>query len=125
MIPRSSRLPIAAGLALTLMALMVLAVVRAAPTTMPDRPTGAPSRGPDAKTSRPQALRTPAPVALPANVVIPRYAQGVEPFRDCETLVYSASWEGIAAAKARVMVVHNRARPDLWTGQMWIATSPL
>ena len=70
-------------------------------------------------------MRTPAPVALPANVIVPRYAQGVAPFRDGETLIYDASWEGIAAARARVIIVHNRKHPDWWTGQMWIATSPL
>jgi hypothetical protein len=92
---------------------------------MPDRPTAAPSRVPTAKTSRPRAIRTPAPVALPNDVIVPRYAQGIEPFRDGETLVYDASWEGIAAAQARVIIVRNRNHLDWWTGQMWIETSPL
>src|SRR6266851_6406343 len=122
---RSNRLPIAAELAQALLALLVAAVVHATPTTMPDRPAAAPSRVPVAKTSRPRTIRTPAPVALPANVIVPRYAQGAEPFRDGETLVYDASWEGIGAAQARVIIVHNRTHPDWWTGQMWIATSPL
>ena len=91
--------------------------------TMPEGPTAAPSRVPGAKTSRPQAPPTPKPVALPANLTIPRYAQGPEPFRDGETLVYAATWEGIPAADARVVVVHNRAHPDWWTGQMWISSS--
>lgn len=118
---RSSRL--FAVVKLTLVTLVTSAV--AAPNTMPDARAGAPSPVPGAKTSRPQpqAIRTPKPIALPASVTIPRYPQGPEPFRDGETLVYDASWEGIPAAEARVTIVHNRAHPDWWTGQMWINSS--
>jgi hypothetical protein len=125
MVYGSNRIPIIAGLALALLGVLLAAAVRATPITMADRPTAAPSRVPGAKTSRPRALRTPGPVALPVDVRVPHYEQGVAPFRDGETLVYDASWEGIAAAQARMVIVRNRAHPAWWTGQMWIATSSL
>jgi len=112
-----------AVLGLTLAVVVKSAV--AATNTMPESHAAAPSPVPAAKTSRPQpqAMRTPKPVALPANVIIPRYPQGPEPFRDGETLIYDASWEGIPAAEARITITHNRVHPDWWTGQMWINSS--
>jgi hypothetical protein len=71
---------------------------------------------------RPHALAPAPPIALPATLKIPRYRQGIEPFRDGETLVYEASWEGIPAAVARISLVHNRLHPDRWTGQIWITS---
>jgi hypothetical protein len=73
---------------------------------------------------RPHARRTPAPVALPPDLVIPRYVPGVAPFQSGETLVYEASWEGFAVAEARVALTRNHSEPSRWTGQMWITTSP-
>jgi hypothetical protein len=90
--------------------------------TMTDTPQPAASSGPGKK---PHPARTPAPIALPPNLVIPRYPQGPEPFRDGDTLVYQASWEGIVAADARITLARNRAHPEWWTGQMWINSSAL
>ena len=75
------------------------------------------------KPSRPRA--TPTPMALPANLPIPRYPRGAAPFNDGQTLVYEASWEGLPAAQARISMVHNRAHPGWWTGEMWITSSAL
>jgi hypothetical protein len=72
---------------------------------------------------RPRVVRTPKPIALPPDLPVPRYAQGPEPFRDGETLVYAARWEGVPAAEARIVIAHNRTHPGWWTGQMWINTS--
>lgn len=65
------------------------------------------------------------PIALPDDLAIPDYRPGPNPFRDGESLVYAASWMDIPAGEARVMIVRNRARPDLWSGQMWLDTSPV
>jgi hypothetical protein len=64
-------------------------------------------------------------VVLPANLSIPNYAHGTEPFRSGETFVYLASWEGVPAAQAQISMVQNRAHPEWWTGQMWITSSEL
>ena len=69
-------------------------------------------------------LRDPrAPIPLPSNLAIPRYTPGPPPFDCGETLVYSASWEGIPAAEARISVAYPKVNPDHWTGQMTINTS--
>jgi len=73
---------------------------------------------------KPHAKRTPAPVALPSDLAIPRYVCGVEPFQSGETLVYEASWEGLAVAEARVALTRNHSDPSRWMGQMWVTTSP-
>ncbi len=70
-------------------------------------------------------LPTPAPLPLPANLKIPVYTPGPSPFRDGETLLYRASWLGVAAADARVSIVHNKLHPEWWTGMMWLNTSDL
>jgi hypothetical protein len=80
---------------------------------------------PPAAYKKPHPKRPPGPIALPANLVIPRYPQGPEPFRDRETLVYEASWEGIVAANARIVLARNRVHPGWWTGQMWINSSAI
>jgi hypothetical protein len=90
--------------------------------TIADTPQPEASSGPRKK---PHPARTPGPIALPPNLVIPRYPQGPEPFLDGETLIYEAAWEGIVAADARITLVHNRVHPGLWTAQMWINSSPL
>jgi hypothetical protein len=68
-------------------------------------------------------LPTPAPVALPGDLKIPAYAPGPSPFHNGETLVYRASWMGVPAAEARILIMHSRRHPDRWTGQMWLNTS--
>jgi Protein of unknown function (DUF3108) len=72
---------------------------------------------------RPRARPTPLP--LPASLAIPRYAPGVEPFSDGQTLIYKASWEGIPAGEARISMMHSRPHPGRWTGEMWITSSAL
>ncbi len=67
----------------------------------------------------------PKPIALPANLDIPDYAPGPLPFRSGETLVYEASWMNVPAGDARIMIVRNRANPNLWSGMMWLDTSPV
>ncbi|MBF6560899.1 MAG: DUF3108 domain-containing protein [Candidatus Binataceae bacterium] len=77
----------------------------------------------DAAAARPRALRTPQPLPLPADLHVPSYTPGHNPFRDGETLAYAASWIGVPAATARIVIVHNRTHPDWWSGQMWLQTS--
>ncbi len=70
---------------------------------------------------RPHPIGTPGPLPLPANLTIPKYRQGAAaPFNSGETLVYDASWIGIPAAEAKILIAYNKAHPELWTGQMWI-----
>jgi len=76
-----------------------------------------------AQARRPRPRPAPTPIALPLDVKVPAYSQGKAPFNDGEVLVYSASWEGIPAAEARIALTHNRPHPQWWTGQMWIDTS--
>jgi hypothetical protein len=71
----------------------------------------------------PAALPSPSPVPLPANLSIPRYTPGVEPFHDGQVLVYEASWEGIAAGEARIKIVHSKSDPAFWIGEMWLSSS--
>ncbi|HZP44411.1 MAG TPA: DUF3108 domain-containing protein [Candidatus Binataceae bacterium] len=73
--------------------------------------------------SGPRPPRPPKPIALPANLNIPRYSQGPEPFHDGEILVYEASWEGIPAARARVTLRRTRSAHPRWNGEMWLNTS--
>ena len=68
-------------------------------------------------------LPTPAPLPLPGNLQIPAYAPGPIPFRDGETLVYRASWMGVPAADARILIAHNKLHPQWWSGVMWLDTS--
>jgi uncharacterized protein DUF3108 len=71
----------------------------------------------------PRVMPTPAPLPLPGNLQIPAYAPGPIPFRDGETLVYRASWMGVPAADARILIAHNRLHPQWWSGVMWLDTS--
>jgi hypothetical protein len=63
------------------------------------------------------------PVPLPSNLTIPHYNVGTQPFRNGETLIYDASWEGIPAAQVKLIISHPATRPDFWAGQMWLNTS--
>jgi len=73
----------------------------------------------------PRVMPTPAPLALPGNLAIPKYTPGTIPFRDGETLVYRASWMGVPAADARIVIGHSKVNPLWWTGVMWLNTSPV
>ncbi len=79
---------------------------------------------PSSKSARPRAnLRQPSPIPLPSDLVIPRYDPGPPPFRSGETLVYDASWVGIPAAEARIVLLNDRTHPESWTGKLWIHSS--
>jgi hypothetical protein len=71
----------------------------------------------------PTTLRQPAPIPLPSNLAIPHYDPGPPPFRSGETLVYEASWIGVPAAEARIVLLRNGAG-RLWTGKLWLRSSP-
>jgi len=70
-----------------------------------------------------QPLRPLDPIPLPADLEIPRYRPGPPPFGDGETLVFEASWMGIPAAQARVILARSKLNPGLISGQMWINSS--
>lgn len=76
-----------------------------------------------AQTRRHHPRPAPTPVALPPALKVPVYSQGEAPFNDGEVLVYTATWEGIPAAEARIALARNRTHPQWWIGQMWINTS--
>ncbi len=82
-----------------------------------------PPRPPAPRPARPRVRPTPAPLPLPSNLHIPAYTPGPSPFRDGETLVYRASWMGVPAAEARVLIARAKLHPELWTGTMWLNTS--
>lgn len=67
--------------------------------------------------------RPPAPIPLPPHLSIPRYYPGPAPFRNGETLVYEASWVGIPAAEARVLLLKNGVDGQSWTGKLWLRSS--
>jgi hypothetical protein len=113
MLVKSSRQFLLGGAFVLLLALWVRAARSAA---APSSPSGSHQHPRHPKV-------TPTPVALPSHLRIPDYHRGPEPFLAGETLVYSASWEGVPAAQARIILDRNRAHPDWWTGQMWITTS--
>jgi len=72
---------------------------------------------------RSRVLPTPAPLPLPDNLNIPVYKPGPNPFRDGETLIYRASWLGVPAADARIVIGQSKTHPEWWTGVMWLNTS--
>jgi hypothetical protein len=43
--------------------------------------------------------------------------------RSGETLVYKASWVGIPAAEARILLLNNGAAGRTWTGKLWLRSS--
>jgi hypothetical protein len=65
----------------------------------------------------------PAPIPLPSGLAIPRYDPGPPPFRSGETLIYHASWVGIPAAEARIVLQQNGPGGNLWTGKLWLRSS--
>jgi Protein of unknown function (DUF3108) len=65
----------------------------------------------------------PTPLALPNTIDVPDYKPGAFPFHDNEELIYQASWLGIPAADARILVHHNG--PAIWRGEAWIKTNKL
>jgi len=69
------------------------------------------------------SLHQPAPIPLPSDLDIPRYDPGPAPFRDGETLVYEASWIGIPAAEARIVLLKNQRDGRSWTGKLWLRSS--
>jgi hypothetical protein len=69
------------------------------------------------------AARQNGPLPLPPDLPIPHYNPGPPPFRNGETLVYAASWMGIPAAQATIIVARDRAQPSAWSGRLWINTS--
>jgi hypothetical protein len=70
-----------------------------------------------------KVLRSPSPLPLPTNLVIPHYDPGPVPFQKGETLVYKASWVGIPAAEARVILLNDPKHGDGWSGKVWIQSS--
>ena len=69
------------------------------------------------------SLHQRAPIPLPPDLDIPRYDPGPAPFNDGETLVYQASWVGIPAAEARIVLLKNEHDGRSWTGKLWLRTS--
>lgn len=69
------------------------------------------------------SVHQPTPIPLPSNLDIPRYDPGPAPFRNGETLVYQASWVGIPAAEARIVLLKNELGGPSWTGKVWLRTS--
>jgi hypothetical protein len=86
----------------------------AASAQSPSRPAATPS---------PSVQRS-APIPLPPDLAIPHYSPGPPPFRGGETLVYEASWIGIPAAEARIVVLNNGATSRSWSGKLWLRSSP-
>jgi len=69
------------------------------------------------------SLHPPVPIPLPSDLAIPHYDPGPPPFRSGETLVYEASWIGIPAAEARIVLLNNGAASRSWTGKLWLRSS--
>jgi hypothetical protein len=75
-------------------------------------------------TPAPNGSPAPAPIPLPSNLEIPRYYPGPPPFRSGETLIYQASWIGIPAAEARILLSNDAAGNHSWSGKLWLRSSP-
>ena len=69
------------------------------------------------------SLHAPVPIPLPSDLAIPHYDPGPPPFRSGETLVYEASWIGIPAAEARIVLLNSGAANRSWTGKLWLRSS--
>jgi Protein of unknown function (DUF3108) len=69
------------------------------------------------------SLHPSAPIPLPSDLAIPHYDPGPPPFRSGETLVYKASWIGIPAAEARIVLLNNGVASRSWTGKLWLRSS--
>jgi len=64
------------------------------------------------------------PSPLPDGLTIPSYAPGPMPLHRGEQLVFRASWIGIPAAEARIVVNGDDKDPRMWMGEVWVRTSP-
>ena len=69
------------------------------------------------------SLHPAKPIPLPADLSIPHYDPGPPPFRSGEMLVYEASWIGIPAAEARILLLNNEASGGSWTGKLWLRSN--
>jgi hypothetical protein len=67
------------------------------------------------------ALSAPAVDAIK----IPAYTPGSIPFRPGQSLIYRVSWSGIPAAGVMIGVRPNSDDPELWTGEITVATNKL
>jgi len=74
--------------------------------------------------TRVAATHADAPASLPDGLVIPSYAAGPMPLHPGEQLVFRASWIGIPAAEARIVVSGDEKDPRMWKGEVWVRTSP-
>ncbi len=74
--------------------------------------------------TRVAATHADAPASLPDGLVIPSYAAGPMPLHPGEQLVFRASWIGIPAAEARIVVSGDKKDPRMWKGEVWVRTSP-
>jgi hypothetical protein len=70
-----------------------------------------------------RSLERQASIQLPSNLVIPHYSPGPAPFHSGDTLIYRASWLGVPAAEARVVLLNNGADDRSWTGRLWLRSS--
>ncbi len=64
------------------------------------------------------------PAPLPDGLAIPSYAPGPMPLHQGEQLIFRASWIGIPAAEARIVVSRDEKDPRMWKGEVWVRTSP-
>jgi hypothetical protein len=105
-------------------AISAMACAIAAPFALfaPALASGSGAVAPAKRTVAPAIRSAHPPISLPPGLEIPNYARGPCPFRDNETLVYDASWEGIPAARVRITLTRPKRRPDYWTGQMWLSS---
>jgi len=71
----------------------------------------------------PKFARQPRPIPLPTKLAIPQYQPGPAPLRNGETLIYEASWLGIPAARARIVLLDSQSNGATWTGKLWIRSS--
>jgi uncharacterized protein DUF3108 len=78
---------------------------------------------PSRQAAPPRPNVDPPPIPLPSDLAVPRYSPGPPPFRSGETLVYEASWIGIPAAEARIVLLKNDAASRSWTGKLWLRSS--
>lgn len=65
------------------------------------------------------------PRPLPEGIQIPDYSPGRIPFERGEQLVYEASWVGIPAAGAKVLLQGDQNDPALMSAEIWIRTNRL
>ncbi len=66
-----------------------------------------------------------AAIPLPDGLKIPIYTPGPIPFHRSEQLVFQASWIGIPAAEAKIVLLGEGKDPALFSGEAWIRTNRL